>query len=76
MVVANHVLHGLAGIDENAREFLEYIKEGDVIEFEIAMGTGGKTCKDFYTRRNGIARSLWMVKTNTCITETFTMDGD
>ena len=76
MVVANHALQSLAGIDENAQESLEYIKQEAAMEFEIAMGTGGKTAKELCARRNGIAISLWMAKTKTCIAQTFTMDSE
>lgn len=67
MVVANDTLQHLAGIDKNARKSLKYIKQNVVMEFEIAMGTGGKTTKEFSARQNGIAKSLWMTKTKTCI---------
>ena len=76
IAVANHALHSLAGIDENARESLEYIKQEAAIEFEIAMGTGGKTSKELCARKNGIARSLSMAKTKTCIAQTFIMDSN
>ena len=76
MAVANHALQSLAGIDDNARESLEYVKQEAAMEFEIAMGTGGKTAKELSARRNGIARSLWMAKTKACIAETFPMDSD
>ena len=76
MAVANDALESLAGIDENARESLEYIKQEAAMEFEIAMGTGGKTFKELCGRRNAISRSLWMAKTKACIAETFTMDSD
>ena len=57
-----HCIYSLAGIDDNSRETLEYIKQEAAIEFEIAMGTGGKSFKEFSTIRNNIARSLWMAK--------------
>ena len=76
LAVANHALHSLAGIDENSRETLEYIKQECAREFQIAMGTAGKTPKELCARRNAIARSLWMSKTKACIAETFPTDHD
>ena len=76
MAVATDALQSLAGIDENARESLEYIQQEAAMEYEIAMGTLGKTSKELSARRNGIERSLWMAKTKTCIAQTFTMDSD
>ena len=52
MVVANHALQSLAGINDNARESLEYGKQEAAMEFEIAMGTSGKTAKELSARRN------------------------
>ena len=69
--VANHALHTLAGIDENSRETLEYLKQECAREFEIAMATGGKTSKELCARRNEIARSLWMAKTKAAVAQTF-----
>ena len=69
--VANHALASLARIDDNYRETLEYMKQECAKEFQIAMGTGGKTSKELCARRNGIAKSLWMAKTKACIAETF-----
>ena len=59
MAVANYALQSLAGIDESSRETLKYYKQEATKEFEIAMGTAGKTSKELSARRNGIARSLW-----------------
>lgn len=69
--MANLALHSLAGIDDNSRETLEFIKQEDAREFEVAMSTGGKTFKELSARRNSIAKSLWMAKTKACIAETF-----
>lgn len=52
MVVANHALQSLAGINDNARKSLEYGKQEAAMEFEIAMGTGGNTAKELSARRN------------------------
>lgn len=71
LAVANEALHTLAGIDENARETLENIKQEDAQEFEISMSTGGKTFQELSARRNGIAKSLWMSKMKACISQTF-----
>ena len=71
LVVANLALHSLAGIDENSRETLEDIKQENARKFEVAMGTSDKTLKELFVKRNGIARSLWIAKTKSCIAETF-----
>ena len=71
LAVANLALHSLARIDENSRETLEDIKQEDAWEFEVAMGTSGKSFKELSARRNGIARSIWMTKTKSCIAEIF-----
>ena len=71
LAVANHALTSLAGIEEDYRETLEYFKQESAKQFQIAMGTGGKTSKELAARRNGIAKSLWMAKTKACIAETF-----
>lgn len=76
LAVANHALHSLASIDDNYRETLEYIKQECAKDFQIAMGTGGKTSKELCARRNGIAKSLWMAKTKACIAETFPIHDD
>ena len=76
LVVANHAMHSLAGIDDSSRESLEYIKQEATKEFQIAMGTGGKRAKELCARINGIARSLWMAKTKACIAQTFTLHDD
>ena len=76
LAVANLALHSLAGIDDNSRETLEFIKQEDAIQFEIAMGTNGKSFKELCARRNSIARSLWMAKTKSCIAETFIDEED
>lgn len=68
LAVANHALHSLAGIHDNSIESLEYMKQETAKEFQIAMGTGGKSYNELCARRNGIAKSLWMAKTNVCIT--------
>ena len=74
LAVANHALHSICAIDERSREKLEHDKQEVTKEFEIAMKTCGKTYKELCARRNGIARSLWMAKTKSCIEETFPMD--
>ena len=74
MAVANLALHNLAGIDEQSRETLEYIKQEDAMAFEISMSTIGKSFKELSARRNSIARSLWMAKTKACIAQTFIRD--
>ena len=71
LAVANLALHSLAGIDDNSRETLEFIKQEDATQFEITMGTAGKSFKELSARRNSIARILWMAKTKACIVETF-----
>ena len=71
LAVANHALSTLAGIDDNYRENIEYMKQECAKEFQIAMATRGKTPKELCARRNGIAKSLWMAKTKACIAETF-----
>ena len=76
IAVANLALHSLAGIDDNSRETLEFIKQEDAREFEISMSTGGKSFKELSARRNSIARSLWMAKTKACIAETFIDEED
>lgn len=74
--MANHILHSLAGIHEDSRESLEWMKQEAVKEYQITMSTGGKTSKELYAIRNDIARSLWMAKSKACIGETFPMDVD
>ena len=76
LAVANHALTSLAGIDDNYRETLEYLKQESAKQFQIAMGTGGKTSKELAARRNGIAKSLWMAKTKVCIAETFPLQDE
>jgi hypothetical protein len=76
LAVVNHALHTLAGIDDIARETLEYLKQECTREFEIAMSTGGKSTKELCTRRNGIASSLWMTNTKACVTQTFPINSD
>ena len=76
LAVANLALRSLAGIDDNSRETLEFIKQEDATHFEIAMGTGGKSFKELSARRNSIARSLWMAKTKAYIAETFIDEED
>lgn len=51
LAVANLALHSLAGIDDNTRETLEYIKQVATMKFEIVMGTSGKSIKEFSARR-------------------------
>ena len=63
LAVANHALTSLAGIDDDYRDTLEYLKQESAKQFQIAMGTGGKTSKELAARRDGIAKSLWMAKT-------------
>ena len=62
--MANHALHSFARIEENSRETLQYIKHVTAKEFQISMTTGGKSTKELCARRNGIAKNLWMAKTN------------
>ena len=69
IAVANLALHSLAGIDETSRETLEYIKQEDANDFEIAMTMAGKTFKELSARRNSIAKSWWKTKTKFCIAE-------
>ena len=76
MAVTNLALHSLAGIDDQSRETLEYIKQENARAFEIAMGTARKSAKELSARRNGTARSLWMAKTKTCIAQTFIDDEE
>jgi hypothetical protein len=45
------------------------------MEFEIAMGNGGKTFKELAARRNNIAKKNWIAKTKACIVQIFTSDG-
>jgi hypothetical protein len=54
MTVVNLALHNLAGIDDNSRETLEYIKQEDAMTFQIAIGTAGKTFKELSAKRNSI----------------------
>jgi len=42
MVVANHVLQSLAGIDKNAREYLEYIKQEVVMELKLSWALAAR----------------------------------
>ena len=74
MAVANLALHSLAGIDDSSRETLEFIKQENTMDFEIAMTTAGKSFKELSARRNSIAKSLWMAKTKSCIAQTFIDD--
>ena len=74
LAVANHLLHSLAAIDDNIMMTLEYDKQEAAKEFQIAMGTCGKTYKELCARKNVIAKSLWMAKTKACIAEIFSMD--
>lgn len=76
LAVANHALHNLAGIEDNSRETLEYMKQEAAREYQVTMSTGGKTSKELCARRNDIARSLWMAKTKACIAQTFGEDKD
>jgi hypothetical protein len=75
VAVTNLALHSLAGIDDESRETLEYIKQENAMAFEISMSTAGKSFKELSARRNGIARNLWMAKTKACIAQTF-IDGE
>ena len=74
LVVANHALQNLAGIEENYMDTLEYVSQEAAKEFQISMNTDDKTFKELCTRRNDIAKSLWLAKTKACIVETFPMD--
>ena len=76
LAVANNAMASLAGIDDNYKETLEYMKQECAKQFQIAMGTGGKTPKELCARRNGIAKSLWMAKTKACIAKTFPAHDD
>ena len=74
LAIANLALHSLAGIDDSSRETLDQLKQEEAKDFEITMGTSGKTFKELSARRNSIAKSLWMAKTKACIAETFIDD--
>ena len=74
LAIANHALHTLAGIEENSRDTLKYISQEARREFQDSMSANGKTFKELCTRRNGIARSLWLAHTKASIVETFPMD--
>jgi hypothetical protein len=76
MAVAKHALQSLAALDENARESLEYAKQEAAMQFEVAMGTCGKSPKELSARRNIIAKSLWLGKTKSAIAQSFPMDID
>jgi hypothetical protein len=76
LAVVNHVLHTLAGIEENFRDTLEYISQEAVREFQISMSTDGKIFKELCARKNNIARSMWLAKTKAVVAETFLMDVD
>ena len=76
MAMANLALHSLAGIDDESRETLEYIKQEDGMAFDISMSTAGKSFKELSVRRNDIARSLWMAKIKACIAQTFIDDEE
>lgn len=71
LVVANLALHNFANIDDNSQETLEYIKQENAMEFEIAMSHDGKSFIELSAKQNSIARSLWMTKTKACIAHTF-----
>ena len=76
MAVANLALHNLAGIDDQSRETLEYIKQEDAMAFEISISTTRKSFKELSVRRNSIAKSLWMAKTKASIAQTFIHDEE
>ena len=76
LVVANHALQSLAGIEESSRETLEYFKQEAAREYQISMTTSCKSAKELCVRRNGIAKSLWAVKTKACVAQTFPMDDE
>ena len=76
LAMANEALNSLAGIDDNSRETIESNKQKNARDFEIAMDSAGKTFKELSSRRNSIARSLWMAKTKACIAETFINEED
>ena len=63
MTVANLTLQNLAGIDDQSRETLEYIKQEDVRVFEISMSTAGKSFKELSARQSSMANNFWMAKT-------------
>ena len=67
LAVANLALHSLAGIDDNSRETLEFIKQEDATQFEIAMDTNGKSFKELSARRNNIARISLEVHVLFCV---------
>ena len=74
LVVANHALQTLAGIDETSRDTLEYMSHEAAREFQIVISINDKTYMMLCARRNDIARSLSLAKTKSCVTETFSMD--
>ena len=47
LAVAHLALHSLVGIDENARETLEDVKQENARKFEVAMETSGKSFKNY-----------------------------
>jgi hypothetical protein len=75
LVIAKLALHSLANIDNNSKKTHKYIKQEAAMKFEIAMGTGDKTFKDFCARQNNIAKNIWMTKTKTCIAQIFPLDN-
>ena len=75
VAVANSALHSLAGIDENSREGLEYMKQEATVDFEIQMGTGGQTFQELSARRNSLAKILWKATTKASIDDTFIADS-
>lgn len=76
IAVTNLTLHSLAGIDDQSRETLEYIKQEDAMSFEITVSNGEKLFKELSIRRNSITKNFWMAKTKACIAQTFIDDED
>lgn len=58
MTVANLTFHSLAGIDDQSRETLEYIKQEDAMTFQIVISTAKESFKELSARRNNIVMSL------------------
>ena len=76
LAVANHALHSLAGIQDNLRKTLEYMKQEAAREYQVTMRIGDKTSKKLCATRNDIAKSLYMAKTKACIAQTFGEDKE
>lgn len=50
LVVANHALQSLVGIDENSKDTLKYMSLKAAKEFQISMSIDGKTFKELCAR--------------------------